>query len=102
MRAARSGAGWSDPPPHAFRAHLVARKVPAARRYSRPCRDLSQRATDAPYDGRLYIPEERGGLLSCYDVRTGKPVYKERLPGARGFTTSPWAYEGNVSCLDNV
>jgi len=28
-------------------------------------------------------------------------VYKERLPGARGFTSSPWAHGGKVFCLDD-
>ena len=53
------------------------------------------------YEGHLYILEERGGLLSCYDPKTGKQVYKERLPGARGFTSSPWAHGGKVFCLDD-
>src|SRR5262249_21607646 len=51
------------------------------------------------YDGYLYILEQRGGLLSCYDAKTGKQVYKERLAGARGFTSSPWACDGKVFCL---
>src|SRR5262249_3085272 len=48
----------------------------------------------------LYILEQQLGLLSCYDARTGKQVYRERLPQARGFLASPWAYEGKVFCLD--
>ena len=52
------------------------------------------------YQGRLYILEERGGLLSCYDAKTGRRLYRERLTGARGFTSSPWAYDGKVFCLD--
>jgi outer membrane protein assembly factor BamB len=52
------------------------------------------------YEGRLYVLEGQGGLVSCYDARTGKRVYKERIPGARGFTSSPWAYAGKVFCLD--
>jgi outer membrane protein assembly factor BamB len=51
------------------------------------------------YDGYLYVLEQRGGLLSCHDAKTGKEVYRERLTGARGFTSSPWAYEGKVFCL---
>jgi outer membrane protein assembly factor BamB len=51
------------------------------------------------YDGYLYILEQRGGILCCYDARTGKQVYKERLAGARGFTSSPWACGGKVFCL---
>jgi outer membrane protein assembly factor BamB len=53
------------------------------------------------YDGLLYVLEERGGLVSCYDAKTGKQVYKERVPGARGFTASPLACEGKVFCLDD-
>jgi outer membrane protein assembly factor BamB len=60
-------------------------------------------ATASPllYEGLLYVLEERNGLLSCYDAHTGKQLYKERLPGARGFTSSPWACDGKVFCLDD-
>jgi outer membrane protein assembly factor BamB len=51
------------------------------------------------YDGYLYILEQRGGQLSCYDAKTGDRVYRERLPGATGCTSSPWAYDGKVFCL---
>src|SRR5262249_41200127 len=44
---------------------------------------------------------DRGGLLSCYDATTGKQLYKERLQGARGMTSSPWACDGKVFCLDD-
>jgi outer membrane protein assembly factor BamB len=61
-------------------------------------------ATPSPvvYDGRLYVLEDRGGLLNCFDARTGEKVYKERIPGARGFTSSPWVYEGKLFCLDDA
>ena len=52
------------------------------------------------YQGHLYVLDERGGSLTCYDVKTGKQQYKERL-GGRGFTSSPWAYDGKVFCLDD-
>ena len=56
-------------------------------------------ASPLVYRGHLYVLE-RGGL-SCYDAATGKPVYqRERLNGAGGFTSSPWAYDGKVFCLD--
>jgi outer membrane protein assembly factor BamB len=51
------------------------------------------------YDGYLYVLDQRGSFLNCYDAKTGKQAYKERLTGARGFTSSPWAYEGKVFCL---
>ena len=61
-------------------------------------------ATPSPllYDGYVYVLEDRGGLVSCYDAGTGKQVYKERVPGASGFTSSPWAYDGKVFCLDDA
>lgn len=52
------------------------------------------------YGGYLYLLDQGGGLLNCYEGKTGKQIYRERLPGARGFTASPWAYEGKVFCLD--
>jgi outer membrane protein assembly factor BamB len=53
------------------------------------------------YQGYLYVAEQRGGRLSCYDAKTGKPAYtREPLQGARSFTSSPWAYHGKVFCLD--
>jgi outer membrane protein assembly factor BamB len=52
------------------------------------------------YEGQLYVLEPTGGL-SCYEAKTGKPVYqRERLQGARKFTSSPWACDGKVFCLD--
>jgi outer membrane protein assembly factor BamB len=57
-------------------------------------------ATPLLYRGHLYILEQHLGLVSCYAARTGKQVYRERLPQARGFLASPWAYEGKVFCLD--
>ncbi len=57
-------------------------------------------ASPVLYDGYLYILEQRGGMLNCYDAKTGKPAYtKERLPQSRGFTSSPWAYDGKIFCL---
>src|SRR5262249_26009033 len=52
------------------------------------------------YRGYLYILDQRGGLIRCYDAKTGQEAYRERLPGASGFTASPWAYDGKVFCLD--
>jgi outer membrane protein assembly factor BamB len=54
------------------------------------------------YDGFLYVLEDRNGIVSCYDAKTGKQAYKERIPSARGFTSSPWAYGGKVFCLDDA
>jgi outer membrane protein assembly factor BamB len=51
------------------------------------------------YGDYLYVLYDRG-LFGCYDARTGKEMYKERIgPGASAFTTSPWAYDGKIFCL---
>jgi outer membrane protein assembly factor BamB len=52
------------------------------------------------YEGCLYVLDQRGGIVTCYDAKTGKQNYKERLNGAKGFTSSPWAANGKVFCLD--
>jgi len=53
------------------------------------------------YRGYLYILDQNGGYLNCYDAQTGKPAYtRARLEGAKGFTASPWAHDGTIYCLD--
>ena len=52
------------------------------------------------YRGNLYVLDQRGGVLSCYDAQTGQQHYKQRITGAKGFTSSPWAGDGKVFCLD--
>jgi outer membrane protein assembly factor BamB len=61
-----------------------------------------QTASPLLYAANLYILDEHGGFLSCYDADTGKQRYKERLPGAKGFTSSPWICDGKVFCLDDA
>jgi outer membrane protein assembly factor BamB len=48
----------------------------------------------------LYLPEQQGGLLRCLDAQTGMQHFRERLPGAVGFTASPWSADDKVFCLD--
>ena len=52
------------------------------------------------YGDFLYVLYDMG-LLACYDAKTGKEVYGKRRigPGARAFTSSPWAYGGKLFCL---
>jgi outer membrane protein assembly factor BamB len=52
------------------------------------------------YQGCLYVLSQNGGFLTCYDAKTGKQVYRERLPNAQGFWASPCAGDGKVFCLD--
>lgn len=48
--------------------------------------------------GRLYIPGQ--GILECLDAKTGERIFKERLPGARQFVSSPWLAAGKCFFLD--
>ncbi len=42
-----------------------------------------------------------GGALSCFNSRTGEPLYEHQRPaGGKYFTASPWAYNGRVFCLN--
>jgi outer membrane protein assembly factor BamB len=52
------------------------------------------------YHDHLYVLMQNGGILVCLDARTGKEVYKERLQGAKSFTSSPWAHGAKLYCLD--
>lgn len=57
-------------------------------------------ASPLVYQDYLYILEQRGGIVGCYDARSGHQHYRQRVEGAKGFTASPWAYDGKVFCLD--
>jgi outer membrane protein assembly factor BamB len=52
------------------------------------------------YEQRLYVLYDMG-LLSAYNARTGEMLFdRERLPEGLRFTASPWAYHGQVFCLN--
>lgn len=52
------------------------------------------------YADQLYVLHDRG-LVASYDARTGELIYeKKRLRGGRSFTSSPWAYNGKIFCLN--
>jgi outer membrane protein assembly factor BamB len=52
------------------------------------------------YEGRLYVLLDRG-FFACYDAATGEEIYcRQRLPEGRAFTASPWAYAGQIFCLN--
>jgi outer membrane protein assembly factor BamB len=53
------------------------------------------------YQGYLYVFDQNGGTVSCYDAKTGREAFrKERLPKAKGITSSPWAFDGRIFCTD--
>ena len=57
--------------------------------------------THVAYDGGIYALTETG-ILTRFDAKTGEQTYKTRLGEAAQtfFTTSPWAYNGKLFCLD--
>lgn len=56
--------------------------------------------TTLVYEGRLYVLYDRGDL-SAFDARTGAALFlREKLPNGLHFTSSPWAYNGLVFCLN--
>ena len=51
------------------------------------------------YEGAIYALTHTG-ILTRFDAKTGKQIYKTRIdPAATAFTTSPWAYNGKLFCL---
>jgi outer membrane protein assembly factor BamB len=53
------------------------------------------------YQGYIYTLDQQGGRISCIDAKTGKAAYtREQIGAARGFTSSPWAADGKIYCLD--
>lgn len=52
------------------------------------------------YGGRLYVLYDRG-IVSCFDAKSGADVFgPERLPDGGSCTSSPWAYDGKIFCLN--
>jgi outer membrane protein assembly factor BamB len=51
--------------------------------------------TPIAYGGYLYVCANRG-LLTAYEARTGREVYKQRLGGKDGYTASPVAADGRL------
>jgi outer membrane protein assembly factor BamB len=64
---------------------------------TRACPEM---ASPLLYADSLYILMQNSAMLMCLDARTGREVYKERIRGARSFTSSPWAHDGKLYCLD--
>jgi len=52
------------------------------------------------YDDRLYVLYDFG-LIACFNPSNGATIFdRQRIPGGRAFTCSPWAYGGRVFCLN--
>jgi outer membrane protein assembly factor BamB len=52
------------------------------------------------YEDRLWVLYDFG-FIASFNPTTGEPILKKnRIPQGRAFTTSPWAYNGKVFCLN--
>jgi outer membrane protein assembly factor BamB len=58
-------------------------------------------ASPLAYMGKVYLLDRQGGMVSCFDAKTGAADYaRERIPQAKAFWASPWGADGKVFCLD--
>src|SRR5256885_6759796 len=48
----------------------------------------------------LNLCVQKSGIIHCRDAKTGNQHYRQRLPGATGFTASPWTMDGKAFFLD--
>jgi len=56
--------------------------------------------TTLVYDGRLYVLYDRG-VLSAFKSKTGAPLFEQqKIPDGKHFSSSPWANNGRVFCLN--
>lgn len=52
------------------------------------------------YDGLLYVLYDRG-MLSCFKPSSGEHAFeRQQIPEGKHFTSSPWAYDGKIFCLN--
>ena len=61
----------------------------------------------APYNPSTLVSNDRmfvlydRGLVACYNARTGEEFFSQkRLPNGRAFTSSPWAMDGKIFCIN--
>ena len=54
--------------------------------------------TPLVYGDYLYVLSN-GGMLACYEAKTGKKKYNERVGGSGGYTASPVAADGRIYCV---
>jgi outer membrane protein assembly factor BamB len=54
------------------------------------------------YEGSLYVPDQRGGVVRCLDATSGAQRFRKRVPGATGFVSSPLVRDGRIYLLDEA
>jgi outer membrane protein assembly factor BamB len=55
--------------------------------------------TQLAYEGGLYVLTHTG-ILTRFDARTGAQTFKARVGEGGEFTSSPWAHNGKVFCMN--
>jgi outer membrane protein assembly factor BamB len=55
--------------------------------------------TQVAYEGGVYVLAHNG-ILTRFDAKTGVQSYKARVGSGGEFTSSPWAYNGKIFCLN--
>jgi outer membrane protein assembly factor BamB len=56
--------------------------------------------TTLVYQGRLYVLLDNG-TMSAFNSQTGAPLFEQKkIPNGKHFTSSPWANNGRVFCVD--
>lgn len=56
--------------------------------------------TSVLYGDQIYVLYDQG-FFASYDAKTGEEIYKkQRIPDGKAFTSSPWAYENKIYCLN--
>lgn len=56
--------------------------------------------TSVLYGDQIYVLYDQG-FFASYDAKTGEEIYKkQRIPDGKAFTSSPWAYENKIFCLN--
>jgi outer membrane protein assembly factor BamB len=57
-------------------------------------------ASPLVYQGYVYVVR-KNGIVTCYEAKTGKQVYRERIPGGGSYWASPVAGDGKVLFVDD-
>jgi outer membrane protein assembly factor BamB len=55
--------------------------------------------TQVVFENGVYALTETG-ILNRYEAQTGKLSYRARIEGGIAFTSSPWAHNGKIFCLN--
>ncbi|BDC51108.1 serine/threonine protein kinase [Bryobacterales bacterium F-183] len=55
--------------------------------------------TQLAYQGGIYVLTHTG-ILTRFDAKTGIQTYKTRVGEGGDYTSSPWAYDGKIFCIN--